>query len=55
MKEKQLIIITKDSILTECISWSKAIEKFKIDDETLEQIIEEGIEIKGFFVDEAID
>ena len=47
MKEKQLIIITKDSILTERISWSKAIEKFKIDDETLE--------IKGFFVDEAID
>lgn len=55
MNEKQLIIITKDSILTEYISWSKAIEKFKIDDETLEQIIEEGIEIKGFFVDEAID
>ena len=55
MREKQLILIPKDSERKpKNILWSEALKWADTDNEGLKKIIDEGTEVKGFFVDEAL-
>ena len=55
MREKQLILIPKDSERkSKNILWSEALKWADTDNEGLKKIIDEGIEVKGFFIDEAL-
>ena len=55
MREKQLILIPKDSERkSKNILWSEALKWADTDNEGLKRIIDEGIEVKGFFIDEAL-
>lgn len=55
MREKQLILIPKDSERkSKNILWSEALKWTDTDNEGLKRIIDEGIEVKGFFIDEAL-
>ena len=55
MREKQLILIPKDSERkSKNILWSEALKWADTDNEGLKRIIDEGLEVKGFFIDEAL-
>ena len=55
MREKQLIMIPTDSkYKAKNILWAEALKWAKTDDNCLEKIINEGIEVNGFYLDEAL-
>ena len=55
MREKQLIMIPIDSKhKAKNILWSEALAWCKTDDEGLVKIVEDGIEVKGVYFDEAL-
>jgi hypothetical protein len=55
MREKQLIVIPTDSkYKAKNITWSEALKLTKTDDDGLNEIIEKGIEVDGFYIDEAL-
>lgn len=55
MREKQLIMIPTDSkYKAKNILWSEALKWAKTDDDGLVKIIDEGIEVNGCYLDEAL-
>jgi hypothetical protein len=55
MREKQLIMIPTDSkYKAKNVLWSEAIEWSKVSNEELKKIVEDGIEVNGFYFDEAL-
>lgn len=55
MREKQLIMIPTDSkYKAKNVLWSEALKWCDTDDEGLVKIINEGIEVRGFYLDEAL-
>lgn len=55
MREKQIILIPTDkSKKSKNMVWSEALIWAKTDDEGLVKIIDEGIEVNGCYLDEAL-
>lgn len=55
MREKQIIMIPTDKkYKAKNILWSEALNWCETDDAGLLKIIEDGIEVKGFYLDEAL-
>jgi hypothetical protein len=55
MREKQLIIMPLDSkYQSRNMTWSQVLEWANVDDNELKKIIDDGIEVKGCYVDEVL-
>ena len=55
MRERQVLVIPTDrKYKARNMTWNEAMEFFKISDVELENIIENGTEIKNAFIDDAL-